>query len=296
MTDSNEITRRYMDSLLLELHQIDCIKADTKCMIFGQEFETPLATAALSHMNNQCEDGMAKMAYGARMAGALCFSGMGEKEEIDAMCATGAKVIKIIKPHEKLETVMQEIRDAENAGAFGVGMDIDHSFKSDGEYDVVCGFPMKAKSFEEIKSCVESTKLPFVIKGVLSVQDALKAVEMGAKGIIVSHHHGIQQSAVPPLLILPEIVKAVGGKVHIWVDCGFETGLDVFKALALGADGVCVGRAIMPPLKEKGEHGVCEKMTTITGELKAVMGRTGFAKLDDINESVIWKTSGTFTS
>lgn len=296
MTDSNEITRRYMDSLLLELHQIDCTKAETKCSIFGQEFETPVATAALSHMNNQCEDGMAKMALGAKMAGALCFSGMGEKEEIDAMCATGAKVIKIIKPHEKLETVMKEIRDAENAGAFGVGMDIDHSFKSDGEYDVVCGLPMKAKSFEEIKSCVQSTKLPFVIKGVLSVQDALKAVEMGAKGIIVSHHHGIQQSAVPPLMILPEILKAVEGKLTVWVDCGFETGLDVFKALALGADGVCVGRAIMPPLKEKGEQGVCEKMTAMTCELKAVMGRTGFAKLEDINDSVIWKTSGAFTS
>ncbi|MCQ2585867.1 MAG: alpha-hydroxy-acid oxidizing protein [Treponema sp.] len=288
MADSNEITRNFFESLLLEMRHIGSVKADTKITLFGQEFETPVATAALSHMNNQCENGMAKMALGAKMAGALCFSGMGEKQEIVDMCATGAKVIKIIKPHENNETVLQEIRDAEEAGAFGVGMDIDHAFRADGEYDVVCGLPMKSKSFEEMKSFVQATKLPFVVKGVLSVQDALLAVEMGAKGIIVSHHHGIMSSCVPPLMILPEIVEAVGGKLTIFVDCCIESGMDAFKALALGADAVCVGRAIMPPLKEKGEEGVAEKITSITNELKGVMSRTCFATLDKIDDTVIW--------
>lgn len=290
MADSNEITRKYFESLLLEMRHIGSVKADTKITLFGQEFETPVATAALSHMNNQCENGMAKMALGAKMAGALCFSGMGEKQEIVDMCATGAKVIKIIKPHEKNETVFQEIRDAEDAGAFGVGMDIDHAFRADGEYDVVCGLPMKSKSFDEMKSFVQSTKLPFVVKGVLSVQDAKLAVEMGAAGIIVSHHHGIMGSCVPPLMILPEIVEAVGGKLTIFVDCCIESGMDAFKALAVGADAVCVGRAIMPPLKEKGENGVAEKMTSITNELKGIMSRTGFSKLEEINDSVIWSS------
>lgn len=288
MRDSNEITREYFDRLLLEMRHIDSVKADTKITIFGQQFDTPVATAALSHMNNQCENGMAKMALGAKLCGALCFSGMGEKQEIVDMCATGAKVIKIIKPHENNETVFQEIRDAEEAGAFGIGMDIDHAFRWDGEYDVVCDLPMKSKSLEEMKSFVASSKLPFIVKGVLSVQDALKAVEMGAKGIIVSHHHGIMASCVPPVMILPEIVEAVGDKLTIFVDCGIESGMDAFKALALGADAVCVGRAIMPPLKEKGEQGVCEKMTSMTNELKAVMSRTGFATLKDIDDSVIW--------
>jgi len=288
MADSNEITRKYFESLLLEMRHIGSVKADTKITLLGREFETPVATAALSHMNNQCEKGMAKMALGAKLAGALCFSGMGEKQEIVDMCATGAKVIKIIKPHENNETVFQEIRDAEEAGAFAVGMDIDHAFRADGEYDVVCGLPMKSKSYEEMKSFVQATKLPFIVKGVLSVQDAELALEMGAAGIIVSHHHGIMASCVPPLMILPEIEEAVGGKLTVFVDCGIESGLDAFKALALGADAVCVGRAIMPPLKEKGEEGVAEKITSITKELKGVMSRTGFARLEDINDSVIW--------
>lgn len=288
MKDSNEITREFFDRILLEMRHIDSVKADISCTIFGENFETPVATAALSHMNNQCENGMAKMALGAKLAGALCFSGMGEKDEIEAMCGTGAKVIKIIKPHENNETVFAKIREAEAAGAFGIGMDIDHAFNGNGDYDVVCGLPMRPKSFEEMKSFVQASKLPFVVKGVLSVQDAKKAVEMGASGIIVSHHHGIMASCVPPLMILPEIVKEVGGKLTIFVDCGIESGMDAFKALALGADAVCTGRAIMPPLKEKGENGVCEKIKSMSNELKAVMSRTGFAKLSEINDSVIW--------
>lgn len=271
------------------MRHIDAVKPDTKCTIFGQEFATPVATAALSHMNNQTENGMAKMADGARMAGALCFSGMGTKEEIVDMCATGAKVIKIIKPHANNEDVLQEIRDAEEAGAFGIGMDIDHAFNSGtGEYDVVCGLPMKPKSLDEMKSFVKASKLPFVVKGVLSVQDAKKAVEMGASGIIVSHHHGIMQSAIPPLMILPEIVEAVGDKLTIFVDCCIESGLDVFKCLALGAHAVCVGRAIMPPLKDNGAQGVCDKMTAMTAELKGTMARTCCATLSQIDSSLIW--------
>lgn len=285
--DSNEITREYFDSLLIEMRHIDSAKADSSIEIFGEKFSMPISTAALSHMNDTAENGMAKMAEGAKLAGALCFSGMGEKQEIIDMCATGAKVIKIIKPHADNKDVLKEIRDAEEAGAFGVGMDIDHAFAWNGEYDCVCGLDMRPKSSEEIKSFIESTKLPFVIKGILSVQDAVKAAELGAKGIIVSHHHGIMDYAVPPLMILPEIVSAVGGKLTIFVDCGIESGADAFKALALGADAVCVGRAIMPPLKEKGADGVCEKLKLIDCQLRYIMSRTGAADTAHIDGSVI---------
>ena len=287
--DSNQITRDYFDSLLIEMRHIDGEIPDTRIKLFGQQFSMPIATAALSHLNGQTPDGMAKMAEGARMADALCFSGMGEAEEIQAMCATGAKVIKIVKPHADNEKVFAKIREAEDAGAFGVGMDIDHAFSWNGEYDNVVGLPMKPKSLEEMRSFVESTKLPFIVKGVLSVQDAKKCLEIGAAGIIVSHHHGIMNYAVPPLMILPKIKEVIGNQIPIFVDCCIESGMDVFKALALGADAVCVGRAIMPPLKEKGAEGVCEKMTAMNQELKAVMERTAFMKLSKIDSGVIYK-------
>ena len=287
--DSNQITRDYFDSLMIEMRHIDSEIPDTRIRLFGEEFSMPVATAALSHLNGTAPDGMAKMVEGARMANALCFSGMGEAEEIQAMCATGAKVIKIVKPHAENEKVFAKIREAEEAGAFAVGMDIDHAFSGNGEYDNVVGLPMKPKSLEEMRSFVESTKLPFIVKGVLSVQDAKKCLEIGAAGIIVSHHHGIMGSAVPPLFILPKIKEVIGDRIPIFVDCCIESGMDAFKAIALGADAVCVGRAIMPPLKEKGAEGVCEKLTAINQELKAVMERTAFTKLSKIDSSVIYR-------
>ena len=289
--DSNQITREYFDSLLVEMRHIDSRLPDTHITLFGQRFSMPIATAALSHLNNTAPDGMEKMAAGALAADALCFSGMGEAEEIQAMCATGAKIIKIIKPHADNDIVFAKIREAEEAGAFGVGMDIDHAFSGNGDYDNVCGLPMKPKSLEEMAGFVKATKLPFIVKGVLSVTDAKKSMEMGAAAIVVSHHHGIMDYAVPPLMVLPQIVEEIGGRIPIFVDCCIESGMDAFKALALGADAVCVGRAIMPPLKESGAEGVREKLEAINREMKAVMERTAFGSLSEINSSVIHRRS-----
>lgn len=287
--DANLITRDYFDRILIEMRHIDGVLPQTDVTLFGEKFSMPIATAALSHLNGRAENGMAKMAEGAKMAGALCFSGMGERDELIDMVATGAKVIKIIKPHFDNAVVFEKIRQAEEDGAFAVGMDIDHAFNGKGEYDVVCGLPMKPKSLDEIKSFIAATKLPFIIKGVLSVTDAEKAIEAGAAGIIVSHHHGILNYAVPPLMVLPKIVEAVAGRIPILVDCGIESGLDVYKALALGADACCVGRAIMDPLVKDGAAGVCETMERMNTELKGAMARTGFGRVEDINDSVLWR-------
>ena len=165
-------------------------------------------------------------------------------------------------------------------------MDIDHAYSGDGKYDVVCGLPMKPKSLREMKEFVQAASVPFVVKGVLSVADAEKCVEAGAKAIIVSHHHGIMPYSVPPLMVLPEIVNAVGGQLKIFVDCGIESGMDVFKALALGADAVCVGRALMDPLKE-GAQGVQKRILAMNNELMSIMARTGAKDIDSIDAGVI---------
>lgn len=171
----------------------------------GETFETPIMTAALSHLHNICEDAMAEFGRGAKEAGAVHFVGMGEDEELEEILSTGAKTVKIIKPHQDNAVVFHKIEHAIKNGAFAVGMDIDYAYGSKGDYDVVCGLPMKSKSLEEMKSFVQASTVPFVVKGVLSVSDALKCVEMGAKGIVVSHHHGIMPYSVPPLMVLPEI-------------------------------------------------------------------------------------------
>jgi len=286
--NSDQITRDYFDSLVLEMRHIDGVLPDTTFELYGETFDTPIMMAALSHLNSVHEDGIVEMSRGACLANAVNWVGMGDKEELERVTATGAKTIKIIKPYADNDMIFDRMEHAEKCGVMAMGMDVDHAFDSDGNYDVVHGLRMQPKSIDEIREFVKATSLPFIVKGVLSASDAYKCAEAGVKGIVVSHHHGIMNYAVPPLQILPDIVKAVDGKTKIFVDCGVESGMDVYKALALGADAVCVGRAVMKPLEE-GAEGVRKKLAEMTTELATVMARTGVKKLSEIDSSVIWQ-------
>ena len=287
--DSNQITREYFDSLIMEMRHIDNVKPTADIMLYGKKFATPIMTAALSHLSNTCPDGDALMAKGALDAGAVEWTGIGTKEELEGIIATGASTIKIIKPYVDNDLIFEKIEHAQKNGAFAVGMDIDHAFAGSGDYDDIRGAKMAPKSLAELKSFADATKLPFIIKGVLSVTDAKKCLDLGAAGIVVSHHHGIMSSAIPPLMILPDIADAIAGKIPIFVDCGIMNGYDVFKALALGADAVCVGRLLMDYLKQDGAEGVTRKINSMTSELLGVMARTGFSTVADIDSSVMWQ-------
>ncbi len=286
--NSDQITRDYFDSLLVEMRHLDGQKPDTTLELYGEKFKTPIMMAALSHLNNICDDGMVEMAKGANLAGAVNWAGMGDKEELERITATGAKTIKIIKPYADNELIMDRIAHAKECGVLAVGMDIDHAFNGKGEYDKVLGFDMAPKSHEEIRRFAEAADLPFVVKGVLSTQDAYKCLQAGVKGIVVSHHHGIMDYAIPPLRILPEIVKVLNGQIPVFVDCGIISGMDVFKALALGATAVSAGRVIMQPLGRSGAQGVKEQVEQMNGELRGIMARTGSRDLRHIDPSVIW--------
>jgi isopentenyl diphosphate isomerase/L-lactate dehydrogenase-like FMN-dependent dehydrogenase len=244
-------------------------------------------TAALSHMNKTHPDGMVEIARGAVAANAVMWSGMGDFSELEGIIATGARTIKITKPSADRDFLREKIAHAEKSGCIAIGIDIDHSFNGNGDYDNVFGTPLKAISLEELKDFVQMTQLPFIIKGVLSEADAYKCVDVGVKGIVVSHHHGIQQFSVPPLYILPRIKQAVGDDLKIFVDCGVNSGMDAFKALALGADAVCIGRALMEPLGKDGATGVKEKIEQMNRELATVMARTCSKDIGHIDPALI---------
>lgn len=285
--DSNEITRNYIDSIRVEMRHIDNKKPSTKFELYGHSFDTPIMTAALSHLDDFMENGMIKMAKGAFMANAVHWIGMGDRKETETIVETGAKTIKILKPYADNGEILERILHAERCGVIAVGMDIDHAFDSKGQYDLVKGHQMRPKSLEELKSFVDASKLPFIIKGILSVEDALKCVEIGVGGIVVSHHNGIIDYAVPTYRILQDIVKAVDGKIPVFVDCGIGSGMDAFKALALGATAVCIGKKLMGSLSEGGERGVKESLSAMTEELAGIMARTGYEKVNEIDRTIL---------
>ena len=285
-SNSDKITRDFFDSLLVETRYLDAVIPSTQMTLFGETFRTPIMTAALSHLHNTAPDGMTVYARGAALSGAVHWVGMGDESELEGIVGTGAKTIKIIKPHADNREVFRKIEHAVKSGCMAVGMDIDHAFNSTGGYDNVFGLPMKAKTTEELADFVQASSVPFILKGVLSPRDAEKGLKAGCAGLVVSHHHGIIQYAVPPLMVLQDIISATGGSVPVFVDCGIESGMDVYKCLALGAKAVSVGRHLMPLLKA-GAESVALRIEEMTAELTGVMARTGVRSLDEMDPTVI---------
>ena len=286
--DPDSFTRYYFDSLMLETRYLDSDIPSTKFELFGETFDTPIMTAALSHLHNPA-NGMAIYAQAAKECNAVHWMGMGEDKELEEVIATGARTIKVIKPHRDNAEVFRRIKHAIGAGCFAIGMDIDHSFNSTGGYDVVMGVPMKNETFEDLKSFVKASCLPFIVKGVLSVSDARKCLDAGVAGIVLSHHGGRVKYSIPPLMALEPILDAVGGKMKIFLDCGVVSGMDAYKALALGVDAVSVGRHLMP-LVQDGVEAVAKRMRAMTAELAGVMAATGVTSLDKMDPTVIHRT------
>ena len=288
--NSKQFTRKYFDSIWLEQRLMHAKMPDTALTLFGETFASPIMTAALSHLNLYIpnrESPMVSMAAAAKEAGIVHWVGMCEDEEFDEIAATGARIIRIIKPYADEEKTLRQIKHTEESGALAVGLDIDHTFDEDGELDVVRGEPMAIRSAETLRRYIESTSLPFVIKGVLSVQDALACAEIGAKGIMVSSHGGRMKFAVPPLMVLPEIAKAVGGKMEIFADGGVTSGADVYKALALGANAVGVGNHFIPLVAQGGSAAVANRIKEMTKELKGFMANTGVADTRSFDPTVL---------
>ncbi|WP_246157632.1 alpha-hydroxy acid oxidase [Catellatospora sichuanensis] len=132
------------------------------------------------------------------------------------------------------------------------------------------------------------TDLPLVLKGVLTAEDADRAVEHGVDALIVSNHGGRQlDGAVPALRALPEVVAAVAGRCPVLLDGGVRHGRDVFVALALGASAVLVGRPALWALAVDGADGVAGLLTMLTGELEHTMALAGRPRLADIGRDAV---------
>ncbi|MBQ7372340.1 MAG: alpha-hydroxy-acid oxidizing protein [Blautia sp.] len=289
--DSIRITRNYLDSLLVEGRIVGAVHPSSKIHLFGRSFDTPIMTGALSHLKN----GMAGYAQGAKQAGAICSIGMGSVEDLEHVLTVNRDVIKVIKPYADEQEILSRIQAAERLGALGVGMDVEHSINQNDDADSeVDGYAMKLPTLEELSRYVASTGLPFFIKGALSVQDAIRCKEIGCAGVILSHHNGLMRWAVPPVMLLPDIRKAVGEDFLLIADGGIQDGYDAFKALALGADLVCVGRPLMGPYSKEGSEGLADFINKMTGELKVMMARTGACDLTQIAPEVIHPVNWNF--
>lgn len=274
----------------------DAKNPDTSVEIFGKKMDIPLFAAPVSGTTLNMGGKFTEQEYISWVIRGCINSNiypMVGDTAVDSFLITNLEELKkvngqgiaIIKPWEN-NNVIKKIKLAEESGAFAVGMDIDAA----GLITLALhGKPVGPKTVEEIREIVQSTKLPFILKGIMTVEDAKLAVEAGVDAIVVSNHGGRVLDQTPGVCeVLPEIVKAVNGKVKIFADGGVRTGVDMLKMIALGADAVLIGRPFVTASFGGQSEGVKVYVDKLKAELKSAMVLTGCKTIKDINKKVIY--------
>ena len=268
----------------------------TKFAMFGREFDLPVFTAPIGALPMHYSDAYDDFAYNdiliptAVECGSASFTGDGVDPEImkrsaAAMAKVGGIGIPTIKPWNN-EAVFEKLDVLNELGIFAAAMDIDGA-----------GLPfLKAmnpnagsKTVAELREIINYAKMPFIVKGIMTARGAEKAVEAGADAIVVSNHGGrVLGQTRATADVLPEIVSAVGGKCVILVDGGIRSGVDVFKALALGADAVLIGRPFVPAVYGGEAEGAKLLFARYKAELIDTMTMCGAHSLSEIVPDMVY--------
>jgi isopentenyl diphosphate isomerase/L-lactate dehydrogenase-like FMN-dependent dehydrogenase len=153
---------------------------------------------------------------------------------------------------------------------------------------VTADWDMSNMTWDYLGQLRETTSMKIVVKGIVTAEDAASCVQHGADAVYVSNHGGrAEASGWGSLESLPEVVAAVDGRVPVMIDSGFRRGTDIFKALALGADAVCIGRAYIWGLAAFGQAGVEKVLDMLNAELSMVMGQMGVNAVAEIGPQYI---------
>lgn len=286
-----------LDSYKLNMRVIHDVKnPSTEVEFFGKTMDLPVFAAPVSGTTLNMgglyteEEYISFVVEGCRKANIYPMVG---DTAVESFLTTNLEVLKrnkgegiaIIKPWEN-KNVIEKIKLSEEAGAFAVGMDIDAA----GLVTLsLHGKSVSPKTVEEIKEITKSTKLPFILKGIMTPDEAELAVTTGASAIVVSNHGGRVLDGTPGVAdVLYEIAERVKGKITILADGGVRTGVDVLKMIALGADGVLIGRPFVSASFGGGSEGVASYIAKIKAELVSAMILTGCKDIKSINDRVLY--------
>ena len=268
---------------------------DTSFELFGETYKYPIFAGPVGAMKMHYGDKYDDLEYNEILvqacadAGIAAFTGDGLNEQVVKAAAraigkAGGKGIPTIKPWS-LPLIKEKMDLVKAAGAKVIAMDIDAAglpFLKNMEP------PAGSKTVEELKEIIAYADMPFIVKGIMTVKGAVKAMEAGASGIIVSNHGGRVLDQTPATAeVLEQIALAVGGKMKIFVDGGIRSGVDIFKALALGADAVVVARPYVTAVYGGGAEGVGVYTEKLGGELADTMAMCGVASLEEISRDCV---------
>ena len=269
--------------------------ADTAFSFFGRTFDAPIFAAPVGAMTLHYGDKYDDLAYNnilvpaCREAGIAAFTGDGTNPAVftgacEAIARSGGAGIPTVKPWDR-DTLFAKLEQAKAAGPAAIAMDID-----------AAGLPFLqnltppagSKTVEELREITARAEVPFILKGIMTVRGAEKAAAAGAKAIVVSNHGGRVLDQCPATAeVLGEIVDAVGKDLTILVDGGIRSGMDVFKALALGADAVLIGRPFVTAVYGGEAEGVAVYAEKLKAELRDTMAMCGVHTIEEISRDCV---------
>jgi len=276
----------------------DVAKPDLTTTILGQKLSFPVLCASLGGTTYNMGAKMTEEAFidavlgGAQLAGTMGFIADGTEDplatykvRLAAMGRFGGRGVGVIKPRDQA-SIRERVALIEEAGGTAVAIDIDSAGRS--VRAAKLGQIIEPKTARQLAEIARSTRLPLILKGVMTVDEAVAAVDVGAKAIVVSNHGGRNLDHTPGTAdVLPAIAKEVKGKLTILADGGVRYGADVLKMLALGADAVLVGRPAIRGAHGGGAEGVQVVLEKMKSELAEAMVLTGTASVRAVSARAV---------
>ena len=270
---------------------------DTTCTLFGEQYALPVLAGPVGAVKLHYGDKFTDRQYNdilvpaCAQAGIAAMTGDGTDPDVftaaaRAIGANGGTGIPTVKPWDR-DTVFAKLDAAKASGARVFAMDVDAA-----GLPFLKGLnpPAGSKTVAELREIIEYAGVPFILKGIMTVRGARKALEAGAAGIVVSNHGGRVQDGLPATAqVLPAIAEAVKGQMTVLVDGGIRSGLDICKALAMGADGCVLARPYVTMVYGGGAEGVKLLTQKLRSELADTMAMCGVHKLAEISGDLIFK-------
>ncbi|TYI64496.1 hypothetical protein E1A91_D09G093400v1 [Gossypium mustelinum] len=300
---------------------IDVSKIDMMTTILGFRISMPIMVAPTGMQKMAHPEGECATARAASDAGTIMILSSYANSSVEEVASTGSGIRFFqLYVHKDRNLVAQLVRRAERAGFKAIALTADTPRLGRREADIKNRFTLppyltlknfegldlgkidktddsglasyvanqidQSLSWKDVKWLQTITSLPILVKGVLTAEDTKLAIEAGAAGIIVSNHGARQLDYVPAtIMALEEVVKAAQGKVPVFLDGGVRRGTDVFKALALGASGIFIGRPVVFALAVDGEAGVPKVLQMLHDELELTMALSGCRSLKEITRN-----------
>jgi 4-hydroxymandelate oxidase len=278
----------------------DGSKPELATTVLGQHLDLPVLCASLGgttyNMGGKMseEDFIAALLGGAHRAGTMGLIADGTEDPLETykvrLSAIGrhGRGIGVIKPRDQAE-IIRRMRLVEEAGAVAVMVDVDSAGRA--ARAAKLGQVIEPKTPAQLKELVRATRLPFVVKGIMTADEAQLALEVGAAGIVVSNHGGRCLDHTPGTIeVLSEIAERVKGRLAVLADGGVRHGADVLKFLALGADAVLVGRPVLRGAHGAGAEGVEIILDKLRGELAESMVLTGTRSVGKVRRDILRPT------